>query len=526
MDKIIKINNRAVGSLSRSASLSGNVLSENILIPSCPNPTLVFTSPDDVAKYFGYGSDEYFFAQTYFKGWTGSLTKPRRLVFSKWVSNDTAAYMVGDSVLATTVNKVKDLNNPSITVNINDDEFELKFGKEFNEVQCLEDIAEIITASLNDYVEGATVSVIRNDRFVIVSNKKFDVFKTTIDVCSDGELADLLKLTSKYSPIISQGCLGGDANYNLDRIMKYNRNWVALTYASRLSGDTIENGYPVSIDLAKWAATKDSQYICMLWSNDAEDTNPKSNINLSIRLVDAGLGKKNDDGFVIFDVPIALMYGSKKNSSTNNEVGVYCAFYAGMGDSVNYDMRNSKITFAGKRQEGLPVNVNDDKDYETLIKAGYQVYATFTTRADSFSFTENGAVGGQFAWLDNIYDSVWLSDKIQVTLATLIQDTGRLPPNTAGKAMILAVMESIASKGINNGVIESGNEFTENQKIDMTRIVGQDVSSILTSQGYFVYLVDVIDPEQRIGRKDYGIGFLYTNSGAIHGFVVNNTFYK
>ncbi len=224
-------------------------------------------------------------------------------------------------------------------------------------------------------------------------------------------------------------------------------------------------------------------------------------------------------------VPFQLDYNGANttNSSTNDELGYYAAFVAGMGASINYNARNGKINFAGKTQAGLATNVKNDADYEWLLAHGYNVYGQFATRANSYDLSENGSIGGQYYWIDNIYDANWLFDQIQNNLILLLQNTNRIPYNAQGQSMVNAVLTSVAQSGLVNGVIETGNQFSAAQIQAIIQLVGYDVSPQLSAAGYFVYF-PAITAEERNTRAPMQVSFLYTNGGCVSSIDVGAVF--
>ena len=151
------------------------------------------------------------------------------------------------------------------------------------------------------------------------------------------------------------------------------------------------------------------------------------------------------------------------------------------------------------------------------------MYGSFSSRATNYQFTENGSAGGDFGWIDNIYDNMWLSDTIQNSLATFIATVGRIPYNNEGTAQTKAVVIGVMVQATNNGVVENGNTFDDIQRQAVIEAIGIDATPYLTSQGYYIYIPKIL-PSQRIAREPVPITILYTNGGAINSFTVNSVF--
>lgn len=529
IDRIVKVTGTVVNAGFQQAALIVNALTENQLVPADDNRTLAFANSSTVGDYFGTTSDEYLFAKTYFAGYTGSLTKPKSILFSRYVQTATAAYSFSSTLAAAnTVTAIKALTSPAFVAHINGATQTLTLlQSDFTAATGLTDIAAVIQTKLAAVLTGCTATIIGNNQFQVQAPTSSAA--TTTITYSTGNVSDLLKLSAAFTPVLSQGTAGGDAAFNMGKIINGNSNWIALTYVTRLSGDTLGAGYPVTVDLTSWISGQDSNYIGLWWEGGTQPLNPASTTNLSAILIAAGYGSRTPNssaGQVTFSVPIQIDYngnGIAFNSVTSHYVGQYSAFVGGIGASINYGLVNGKINFAGKRQAGLITNVANTTDYDNLLLQGFNVYGSFSTRASNYQFNENGAIGGVYMWIDNIYDSVWFIDQEQNQLATLIQNSGRIPYNDSGKAQVTAVLTNVVQAAITNGVIEVGNTFDEEQVQEVIELVGADITPLLTANGYFIYYPP-ITAVQRSQRQPLQVYLLYTNGGAINQISVGQVF--
>ncbi len=529
IDRIIQVTGSVISSGFTAASLIGNFLTENILVPADVNRTLSFNSTLAVGNYFGTTSNEYSVASRYFKGYNNSLTKPASILFSRYVSSATAAYMFSAQLAAgATVTAIKALASPTFVAHINGVTQTLTLVQaDFSAATGLTDIAAVIETALDAELAGCTCTIIGTNQFQVEAPSS-GASTSTITYCT-GNVADLLGLVAADSPTLSQGTPGGNAAYNMNLIVNNNANWIGLSYVTRLTGDGIDDDYAITVGLSGWiAAQTNTNYVGFWWEGGTQAANVSSTTNMRAILLAAGYGTRSPDnssGQVLYNIPIQVDYNGigTVNTTTMDEVGIYSGFYTGMGASINYNVVNGKINFAGKSQSGLATNVSDTPTYDALLLQGYNVYGSFATRASTYQFTENGSAGGPFMWMDNIYDSVWLTDQLQNTLATLLSNVGRLPYNDAGQAQILAIITGVIQQATSNGVIEAGNVFTEDQIQEITALVGFDVSSLLTQNGYYIFFPP-ITAQQRINRDPIFVYLLYTNGGAINKISIGQVF--
>lgn len=527
LNKLVSVNGSVINAGFNAAALINNVLTENILLPADANRTKSFTSTSAVGDYFGLNSNEYIYASTYFKGYTNSRAKPRTILFSRYVTAATAAYMFSASKLLTpVVAAIKALASPVMTCNINGlTQTLVLLQSDFASATGLTDIATVIQTKLAAQLSGCTCTIIGDNQF-LVKAPTASAASTTIGYCT-GNVATLLKLTQATAPVLSQGTAAMTPAENMAVIKNKDANWVALSYCARLTGDDSLDDFAITVALTAWISTQDNNYVGLWWESGTDPLNIASTTNLRAVLVDNGFGT-TVAGKTTYNCAIQVDYNGNNlagtyNSVTTDYVGIYSGFWAGIGASVNYALVNSKVNFAGKRQDGLATNVDNDADYDALIAQGYNVYGNFAARASSYQMTEAGTVGGIYLFLDNLYDSVWMADQLQNSVANLIANTGRIPYNNDGKASITAVLTNVAQSGKNNGVIESGNTFDESQKQAVIELVGSDITPQLTTNGYYIYIAP-FTPSQRSQRNTAQVSFIYTNGGAINSVAIGMVF--
>lgn len=522
LDKIIGVNSFTIAPTFTSLSLACNVLTDSDIMSNTDNFVKSFNTLTAVGNYFGITSNEYIFAQRYFKSFNGTTSYPNEILFSKYVGQDEQAFLLSQTINAKILTDIKAIStDQQFTITLNSDSIDVTIlATDLQAATSLGNVATIITTAIDAVQTGATVTFTSDNRFKVSPATESTATDSLISYADSNTLTDLMGLSETTAPIISQGILEKTPSENMARIVSENKNFVSFSYTTRLYDDTLANEYPITMGLCEWLSAQTSIYVFFPWEDDSESLNTSSTTNMRVRLVENGYGT-TASGITTYNVPISLMYGSIENG--NDQVGIYAAFYSGMGASIDYTQTNAKINFAAKSQEGLSTNVNSDTYYDALINQGYQVYGLFSSRATNYSLTENGSAGGQYLWLDNIYDAAWLADNLQNSLATLITSVKRIQYNTVGQTSVKSVLTSVAESGSNNGVIESGNVFSEAQRLEVVELVGKDITAYLTSQGYYIYMPE-ITATQRINREPMQVTFLYSNGGNVNAFDINSVF--
>lgn len=521
INRIVDVTTSVISGAIAQPALITNFLTENVLVPAGgDNIVLSFKSLKAVGEYFGTNSDEYAVARNYFFGYTNSRFKPQQILFSSYPQESVSAYMISQPITSATtvVNAIKALTSPALTCTINGTSQVLSLSQsDFASVTSLSNISSIIQNKLNAVLPDCGCLIVGNNQFLI--SAPLDQAQDTTITFATGNVAVLLGLDIASAPILSQGTSGGNADFNMGNILDINNNFIAISYVIRLSGDEIEDGYPVTVDLASWLASQQGtgNYIGLFWEGGTQPYNLASTTNLANVLVNAGYGSKVA-GQITFNTLFQLSYNGVLtiNLISENEIGRYSAFVGGMGASIRYNVINGKINFAGKRQDGLATNVSNTTIYDNLLANGYNVYGSFASRTTNYDLTENGSIGSDILWIDNAYDEVYLTSLIQNSLATLISNAGRIPYNQQGISQIISILDGVAQNASVPGVIETGNTFNQIEIQEMIDLVGFDISSQMTQNGYYVYIVPPT-ADARINRVKVQGYFLYTNGGAING---------
>ncbi|MDK64474.1 DUF3383 family protein [Salmonella enterica] len=93
LSKDVQINPGVLAVAGNAVDLNGLLLTGNPLLPV--GGVVPFSSPDDVAAYFGALSDEYARAQLYFQGFKNATKTPGQLLFSRFNLAASAAAVLG-----------------------------------------------------------------------------------------------------------------------------------------------------------------------------------------------------------------------------------------------------------------------------------------------------------------------------------------------------------------------------------------------------------------------------------------------
>ncbi|EAR8731081.1 DUF3383 family protein, partial [Salmonella enterica] len=116
LSKDVQINPGVLAVAGNAVDLNGLLLTGNPLLPV--GGVVPFSSPDDVAAYFGALSDEYARAQLYFQGFKNATKTPGQLLFSRFNLAASAAWLRSGSFKGVTIEQLQKLSG-TLTLSIN-----------------------------------------------------------------------------------------------------------------------------------------------------------------------------------------------------------------------------------------------------------------------------------------------------------------------------------------------------------------------------------------------------------------------
>lgn len=310
-------------------------------------------------------------------------------------------------------------------------------------------------------------------------------------------LSTALKLTQATGAELSQGSVALSIAANISAYQAISTNWATLT--------TIFT--PTSDEILGFTEVANAQtYILWAYIPFSTESNleiPDNTSNVAYELVANGYGTAAD-GQITYSAPIAPQFS----------LCDLAAMIMGTGAAINYNSANGTISFAYKTQSGIVPLVTNDTAYDAVLQKGFNLYGAFSNRANTYNFTQKGTVGGQFLWLDFLFNQLWLNDQVQNQLATFFGAALQVPNNQAGYNQIDSIIKSTMKQAINNGVCTIGNTFDASQTAVLTQQAGYDITSFLTNNGYYLQILPP-SSSQRALRQPPTVTLWYTNAGSI-----------
>ena len=346
LDKIISITNAVIDVSTTGLDLVTTVLTKNSLIPNnTTQSVLPFTSAELVGEYFGLSSDEYIFANSYFKSYDNSPSKPRFIRFARYIDTAIAPYIRGGIVGIDKLSVLKAVTAGSLalvfdgaTVNVT--------TIDLSSATSLSNAASLLQTEIRQStLTNATVVYDSTTEALTISNAVTSGTSTVgyvVDSTGIG-LGSLLKLRQTDGAVLSQGSVDLTPAENMEKILAVTKNWYPFTNLWNVS---TEVGYVEFLALAKWCNDKFPKYNYIAWSNEANMEVLNNNATMKY-----ALDQYNYSG-------VSVVY--------NNYT--HAAFFGGMIAGVDYTGTNTTILLSDKQQGGLAVSANSDTSYEALIQ--------------------------------------------------------------------------------------------------------------------------------------------------------------
>ena len=480
-NQIVSVPPRVINAGGTDLEITGLLLTSN---PLCVFPgTLAYTSAAAVGAYFGLDSAEYNAAQKYFLGYDNSFAKPRRLHFARLVSSAIAGSLIGGT--AASVDELKAVTAGSLTISV-DGSKKTVTTLDLSEISTQSDAA----VALQGQLTGTSVQYNSNlGAFIVTSSTTGQA--SAISVAEDAEsgqnLATLLGLTQAAGAVVSAGSDALDPNANMSSITNVTQNWVSFTTLE-------EQEDSVVLELAQWANDSNGEYLYVPYTTAAGDTNPNGSGTLPLALAEA-----NPEG-------VALVYGTLEHA----------ILVLSIGACIDWNRNNALVTYAFKSQSGLEAFVTDDTTAANCVTLKMSFYGKWATRNDDFVQLYEGAmIGGQFGFIDAYIGNLWLRNALQVSIMNGLNQTGRVPYADPGYTTIKAWCADPINRAIRNGVIDAGVTLSEAQKAQLFNEIGEDVSSQIMTDGYYLLVADP-GAQARVNRESPTLGLWYTYGGSVH----------
>lgn len=489
ISKIVEINPRVIKAGSQELEIAGLFLSENELTPY---PVLkAYASKDAVGEYYGLDSLEYAAASHYFQGYDNSFKKPSIIYFAKRVKEPLAGKLFGANCYS--LQNLQKITSGGFTISV-DGTPETVTGLDFSSAATYSDISALLAAKIT----GVTVVYNSNSNSLTITSNTTGA-NSAVSVATDGvtvpalntDTATALGFTAASGALMSQGSAALTPTANMQAIANQSTNWVTFTTLTEATDDEIK-------EFAEWNNSNPVEFLYLPWqSSKALETNGEGTLV-------GDLQAANYEGF-------ALHYAPNVYTST---------LVQSIAASVDWDRQRGVVSYSLRKQTGLAASVTDDATATALLNNNVNFYGRYAARSTDFSLYYDAKMfSGNYGFIDTYINMIWLKNVMQISLVNGLTSIGRTPYNDIGYTQIYAWLNDPITRALRNGVIDAGVVLSESQKAQLYAEAGEDISTELFTNGYYI---QVLDPgaAARVNRDSPIINVWYTYGGSVNRLVV------
>lgn len=473
--RIVTINPSAIGT-------GGNPLAMNtLLIASGPERTIgvqQFGSAAEGGAFYGLTSPEYKFMQRYFLGYDGAFKLPNALYVVENPSAPLPAILRGASVRNMTLTQLKAVTG-SLTVTI--DGAPITITPSFAAVTSFSEAAALLTDVSN---------------FVGDYNEQQQCFElTTVDTGAtanisfgSGAVGLALKLDQASGAQTDTGRAVMTDSELMAYVLNRTQNFGVITHVAEQLRAKKES-------MAAWVTLQNSRFAYV-----AQDTDGTAIVANNDASFGAWLAETEQNGTTPY-------YG------TIEQVAAVCGGIA----AIDFKRTNGRRNVMFMKQSGLAATVTDETVYTALMSNGYTFYGSFATANDEFTFNVNGSVAGQFKWLDNYVNQIYLNAQFQLAMMTMLVSYGFIPYNERGKAIHRAAAADPIAEMVNFGGIVpliDPAALSDQQKSIINTQAGYDIVPTLLSKGWAIN-IQTPDAQTRGNRGSFPFTCWYTDGGSV-----------
>lgn len=171
----------------------------------------------------------------------------------------------------------------------------------------------------------------------------------------------------------------------------------------------------------------------------------------------------------------------------NNSGTLAGALCLGWAASLNPNRASGRTTLMFRNNAAvLPLNSLTASQAQALLGNGYSFYGSYKSTDSTFSFLNNGAVSGPFAWADSYINQIWMNASFQTDLITLFSNAGQIPYNAVGDSLIATSVQGTIDTALSFGAIQPNVTLSDAQKQAVNADAGRSIDTVLSTRGWYL----------------------------------------
>ena len=480
---LVSLTPRTITGGSADLETNGMVLTTTYLLPT-GTPAMSFTSAQAVSAVFGAASPEAAFAQQYFTGLTNQQKAPSALVIGLNMQQALGAWIQSAPVTAE-LSDFQAISDGSLTITIDGAPVSAT-GIDLSEAQSLSEVATTVAEKLT-----GTTGAYNSDLKAFIFTTSSTGATATVSYATAGtggtDISALLGLTEAAGAVVSQGVAAMTPAQNLDAIVAATANWSQFTTLEEVEDQELAEAY------SAWADVSDD-YVYLFWSSDPRMLSQTTQSGS----IAAALQNTYNCTVMLYAQSVATAAAALSYPAT-----------------IKWDQEQGMKVLFGKSASGVPAIVTDETTAAALDALSVSYVGQFATRNAEFAFFNRGATSSSmYGFFDTLIGTIWLRSKIQRACMDGFKTVNRVPYNPQGYTIIKAWISDPIRAAKTVGVIDTGLELSDSQKAQITQEVGEDISTELYTNGYYL---QVDDPEAtvRAQRGSPVMSLIYCSAGSV-----------
>jgi len=490
--KFVSVVPSVLGSGGSPLTLNAVFLTKSTRVPI--GTVMGFSSVLSVQNFFGVGSVEALMAGVYFLGFSGSTRLPGTLYFSQYAATAVAGYARSGSFAGVTLSQLQALSGV-LTLSV-DGVSHTSAAIDLSTATSFTNAAALVQAGLLAGTPSSTATVTYDSQlsaFVITSPT---TGVTSAVTYATGTLSAGLKLTAATGAVLSAGAAPYVPGAAMDAIVNVTQNWATFTHT--------------------WEPVDSDKILFATWANTASAAGAERFVYVA-ETTDITLtqGPASQGSFVQATSAFNGRAACYSDPTVVPQYGLTAAFLCGYAGAINWSAPNGRATSAYRSSSALTPSVTSRTASDNLDANGVNYYAAVATANQSFQYLFPGAISGQWLWVDDYIDQIYLNSQFQLALLSYLTAVNAVPYNDNGYSQLRAAMRGPIDEAVNNGTIRKGITLSPAQIAALTQATGGiDISGTLFAQGWYL---QILDPGAivRGQRGSPNMTFWYTDGGAI-----------
>lgn len=462
------------GAAVRERDLITRIFTDNPLLPT--GTQAEFDTLEDVGSYFGTNSEEYARAAFYF-GWISkNITRAKKISFARWTPDAVAPRIYG-APATYALAQFTGISDGSITLTMGGTTQALS-GIDFSGAASLAAVAGLIEDAIQAVVAGGALWTAATVSYDAVRGS-FNLLggatgAAPISVAAGAGGTDISALIGwrDVDAILSAGAAAQTVTDVLDASAGSSNNFASFLFMPTLTDEE-------ALEAATWANAQNVMFMFLLRTLEAD---AQANYDALKALA----------GTAMTLAPLSTEYDEMVP-------GIILA-------ATDYSRRNSVQNYMFQ-QFALAAKVSSTTTSNELDAVRCNYYGVTQTAGQLLEFYQRGTMmGPATAPVDQntFANEIWLKDAAGAAIMSLLLSLARVSANTKGRAQLIAVLQSVVDRALNNGTISVGKALNTTQKLYIAELTGEELAWYqVQNDGYWfdVAFLPVVTEDDRTEYK-------------------------